>query len=82
VLTTDDRARFGEIGAPTLILWGERDAVLPREEQERRAAAIPNATLRVYPDTGHLVPPGSSVSISTAIQMIRTSPSHGENLPC
>jgi pimeloyl-ACP methyl ester carboxylesterase len=52
VLTTDDRARLGEIGAPTLILWGERDAVLPREEQERRAAAIPNATLRVYPDTG------------------------------
>jgi len=55
VLTTDDRARLGEIGAPTLILWGERDAVLPREEQERRAAAIPNATLRIYPDTGHLV---------------------------
>ena len=55
VLTTDDRSRLAEIGAPTLILWGEQDAVLPREEQERRAAAIPNATLRVYPDTGHLV---------------------------
>ena len=40
---------------PTLILWGERDAVLPREEQERRCAALPNATLRVYPDTGHAV---------------------------
>jgi non-heme chloroperoxidase len=52
---TDDTARLGEIGAPTLILWGERDAVLPREEQELRAAAIPDATLRVYPDTGHLV---------------------------
>lgn len=55
VRTTDDTARLGEIGAPTLILWGEQDAVLPREEQERRAAAIPNATLREYPDTGHLV---------------------------
>ena len=55
VLTTDDRDRLGEIGAPTLILWGERDAVLAREEQERRAAAIPDATLRAYPDTGHLV---------------------------
>ena len=52
--TTDDTARLGEIGAPTLILWGERDALLPREEQERRAAAIPDATLKVYPDTGHL----------------------------
>jgi len=55
LLTVDDTARLGQIGAPTLILWGERDAFLGREEQERRAAAIPDATLRVYPDTGHAV---------------------------
>ena len=55
LLTVDDTARLGEIKAPTLILWGEQDALLPREEQERRAAAIPDATLRVYPDTGHAV---------------------------
>ena len=42
-------------GVPTLILWGERDALLRREEQERRLAAMPAATLRVYPDTGHAV---------------------------
>jgi non-heme chloroperoxidase len=54
VLTVDDTARLGEIGAPTLILWGEQDALLPREEQEWRAVAIPNAILRVYPETGHL----------------------------
>jgi non-heme chloroperoxidase len=54
VLTADDRARLHEIGAPTLILWGEQDALLPREEQEWRAAAIPDATLRVYPETGHV----------------------------
>jgi pimeloyl-ACP methyl ester carboxylesterase len=28
---------------------------LQREEQERRTAAIPDATLRVYSDTGHAV---------------------------
>jgi non-heme chloroperoxidase len=44
-----------EIKAPTLNLWGEQDALFPREEQERLAAAIPGATLRVYPDTGHAV---------------------------
>jgi pimeloyl-ACP methyl ester carboxylesterase len=55
LLTVDDTTRLGEIDAPTLILWGERDAVLGREEQERRAAAIPDATLKVYPDTGHAV---------------------------
>jgi non-heme chloroperoxidase len=54
VLTVDDTARLGEIGAPTLILWGEQDALLPREEQEWRAVAIPDATLKVYPETGHL----------------------------
>jgi non-heme chloroperoxidase len=54
VLTVDDTARLGEIDAPTLILWGEQDTLLPREEQEWRAAAIPDATLKVYPETGHL----------------------------
>jgi non-heme chloroperoxidase len=55
VLTVDDTARLGEIDAPTLILWGERDAILGREEQQWRAGAIPDATLKVYPDTGHAV---------------------------
>ncbi len=54
LLAVDDTSRLGEIEAPTLILWGEQDALLPREEQERRAAAIPDATLSVYPETGHL----------------------------
>ena len=44
-----------EIDVPTLILWGEQDALFPREEQERLAAAIPDATLKVYPETGHAV---------------------------
>ena len=44
-----------EIKAPTLILWGEQDALFPREEQEQLAAAIPGATLKVYPETGHAV---------------------------
>lgn len=44
-----------EIDAPTLILWGEQDPLFPREEQERLAAAIPGATLKVYPETGHAV---------------------------
>jgi non-heme chloroperoxidase len=55
VLRVDDTARLGEIEAPTLILWGERDAILGREEQEWRSGAIPDARLKVYPDTGHAV---------------------------
>jgi non-heme chloroperoxidase len=54
LLTVDDTVRLGEIDASTLILWGEQDGILPREEQEWRAVKIPNATLRAYPETGHL----------------------------
>jgi len=55
VLTVDDTSRLGEIDAPTLMLWGEQDAFLKREEQDRHAAAMPEATLKVYPETGHAV---------------------------
>jgi non-heme chloroperoxidase len=44
-----------KINVPTLILWGEQDALFPREEQERLAAAIPGATLKIYPESGHAV---------------------------
>jgi pimeloyl-ACP methyl ester carboxylesterase len=42
-----------QIKAPTLILWGDRDSYPAREEQERLAREIPNATLKVYTETGH-----------------------------
>lgn len=45
----------GTILAPTLILWGAHDGVLPRRHQEALAARIPGATLKVYPGVGHLV---------------------------
>jgi pimeloyl-ACP methyl ester carboxylesterase len=55
ILRPDHTARLGEINAPTLIVWGEQDAFFPREEQDRLASTIPNATLKVYPETGHAV---------------------------
>lgn len=45
----------GKIVAPTLIIWGVRDELLGREDQEALAAAIPGARLVVYANTGHLV---------------------------
>ena len=53
LLAADDAAHLGRIAAPTLILWGERDALFSREEQAPLAAAIPGARLTVYPETGH-----------------------------
>jgi pimeloyl-ACP methyl ester carboxylesterase len=43
------------ITAPALIVWGERDEVLTREDQRALAAAIPASRLIVYQGTGHLV---------------------------
>ena len=43
------------ITAPTLIIWGDRDGLLTREDQEALSAAIPGSRLVVYEDTGHLV---------------------------
>jgi pimeloyl-ACP methyl ester carboxylesterase len=45
----------GTITAPTLIIWGERDGLLSRADEDALAAAIPGSQLIVYPDTGHLV---------------------------
>jgi non-heme chloroperoxidase len=52
-LGPDHEDQLREINVPTLIMCGEQDALFPREEHERLAAAIPNATLKVYPETGH-----------------------------
>jgi pimeloyl-ACP methyl ester carboxylesterase len=54
LLNFDDQAKLGQITAPTLLLWGEHDALFAdRSEQERLAATIPNARLIVHGDTGH-----------------------------
>ncbi len=37
------------------MVWGDRDRLLSREEQEQLAAAIPGSRLVVYENTGHLV---------------------------
>ncbi len=48
-------AATGTIAAPTLIVWGDRDVFVPREDQERLTAAIPNSRLVIYEGVGHVV---------------------------
>jgi pimeloyl-ACP methyl ester carboxylesterase len=40
---------------PGLVIWGERDDLLSREDEEALTAAIDGGELLVYPRTGHLV---------------------------
>ena len=41
------------ITAPTLLLWGDQDALVPRTEQDTLLAAIPGSRLVVYNGAGH-----------------------------
>ena len=53
LLASDDTGELGRLAAPTLLLWGDRDALFSRADQDALLAAIPGATLRVYPEIGH-----------------------------
>lgn len=54
-LEDDFSMRLSEINAPTLLVWGDRDAFCLRSDQDKLMASIPNARLLVYPGTGHAV---------------------------
>jgi pimeloyl-ACP methyl ester carboxylesterase len=43
-----------KIKAPTLIIWGDQDRLLAREDEEALAAAIPGAQFLVYRGAGHV----------------------------
>ncbi len=53
LLEDDSLEDLDKIKAPTLIVWGDQDAILPRSDQETLAAAIPGSRLLVYPGAGH-----------------------------
>ena len=47
-------AKVTGVSAPTLVLWGGRDAVLPLALAQRFVADIPGARLQVFDDLGHV----------------------------
>ncbi len=51
----DFSAQLAMIKAPTLIIWGDRDARYSRADEELLTAAIPEARLLVYRDAGHML---------------------------
>ena len=49
----DDTQQLARIEAPTFLLWGDRDALFSRTDQDCFMAALPAARLPVYEETGH-----------------------------
>jgi pimeloyl-ACP methyl ester carboxylesterase len=48
------RERLGEIACPALIVWGEKDRLVPVRDAAVFEQLIPDARAVIYPDTGHL----------------------------
>lgn len=53
-LEYDARHRLPEIGCPTLVVWGEQDAVIPVRDAHQFERLIPDARKLLMRDTGHI----------------------------
>lgn len=48
-----DPHRYEAIGCPVLLVWGDRDEIVPPEVMHRLADVLPRASMHVIPDCGH-----------------------------
>jgi pimeloyl-ACP methyl ester carboxylesterase len=55
ILRDDPGAHLAEVRVPTLLVWGERDVIVPRDLGEQLQRSIPGSRLVVIPGAGHNV---------------------------
>ncbi|WP_327375376.1 alpha/beta hydrolase [Streptomyces sp. NBC_01216] len=55
LMETDLRATLAGILVPTLVVWGDKDPLLTREDQQTILDSVPGSRLIVYEGTGHAV---------------------------
>ena len=53
VIATKIADDLHRITVPTLVIWGDKETVFPRSEQDLLVSKLQNATLKIYPDAGH-----------------------------
>ncbi|MCG5432241.1 alpha/beta hydrolase [Mycobacterium sp. MYCO198283] len=63
----DALAAISKNGVPVQLVWGGNDTEVPVSVAERIAAAIPQAQLRVVPDSGHLIDDALTAALRDAI---------------
>jgi pimeloyl-ACP methyl ester carboxylesterase len=54
IIDYDLRERFPEIACPTLVVWGENDALIGVADADVFVELIPNARKVIFEDTGHM----------------------------
>ncbi|WP_407272718.1 alpha/beta fold hydrolase [Radiobacillus sp. PE A8.2] len=65
--TADLLSRISEITAPTLIIHGEKDSIIPMAAAHQLLSSIPNASLVVIPEAGHVPTITHSEQVTNAI---------------
>ena len=53
LVSVDHKGDLKHIEIPVLVLWGEKDGVFNADDQIYLGTHLPNATLKLYPETGH-----------------------------
>lgn len=65
--TDEVQERYGEIGFPTLVCWGEDDTWIPVTKGHELAARIPGARLELIAGAGHLVQEDAPAELTAAL---------------
>jgi pimeloyl-ACP methyl ester carboxylesterase len=73
-LTAQELAR---IRAPTLVMWGEKDRLIPVESGHWLAARIRGARLVTYPQTGHLPQEERAAESAAEVARFLSAAQHG-----
>ncbi len=78
VVLSDPRPWLARISAPTLLLWGEQDRMIPFSNAADYLKAIPNATLVALPGVGHLpqeeIPGRSAAALRAFLESPASAP--------
>ncbi|HHL19248.1 MAG TPA: alpha/beta fold hydrolase, partial [Thiothrix sp.] len=46
--------RYSTIKQPTLLIWGDKDRIIPRRYGHRLQKDLPNSRLEILPNVGHM----------------------------
>lgn len=53
LLDSDLQKTLPKLTAPTLLIWGSKDPIMPEEERQTLRAALPQAQVRIFDGLGH-----------------------------
>ncbi len=65
--------KLKNVQAPTLVLFGEHDKVVPPGNAELLAKQIPNSTIRILPNAGHFYPfDATAAAVAAIIEFLKS----------